>query len=112
MENGSWVGICPGLLKEVWKKEVTSWDFPGGSVLKNLPWSAVDTGSIRGWGTKIPQALEQLKPSHRNYSNPRPATGESMQLENLCAAMKDASDARKILHAATKTPGSQINKYF
>ena len=35
-----------------------------------------------------------------------------MQLENLCAAMKDAHDARKIRHAATKTPGSQINKYF
>ena len=35
-----------------------------------------------------------------------------MQLENLCAATKDASDARKVLHATTKTPGSQINKYF
>ena len=35
-----------------------------------------------------------------------------MQLENLCAAMKNASDARKVLHATTKTPGSQINKYF
>lgn len=33
-----------------------------------------------------------------------------MQLENLCAAMKNASDARKVLHATTKTPGSQINK--
>ena len=29
--------------------------------------SAVDTGSIPGWGTKIPQALEQLKPLHCNY---------------------------------------------
>ena len=35
-----------------------------------------------------------------------------MQLENLCTTTKDASDARKILHATTKTPDSQINKYF
>ena len=35
-----------------------------------------------------------------------------MQLENLCTTTKDASDARKILHATTKTPDSQINKYL
>lgn len=35
-----------------------------------------------------------------------------MQLENLCAAMKDANDVRKITMHATKTPDSQINKYF
>ena len=25
-------------------------------MVKNLPWSAGDTGSISGWGTKIPHA--------------------------------------------------------
>ena len=35
-------------------------DFPGGSVVKNLPCNAGDTGLIPGWGTKIPHATEQL----------------------------------------------------
>ena len=37
-------------------------DFPGGPVVKNLPCKAGDTGSIPGWGTKIPHAEEQLTP--------------------------------------------------
>ena len=35
-------------------------DFPGGPVVKNLPSSVGDVGSITGGGTKIPQAAEQL----------------------------------------------------
>jgi len=35
-------------------------DFPGGPVVKNLLCSAGDAGSIPGWGTKIPHAMEQL----------------------------------------------------
>ena len=35
-------------------------DFPGGPVLKNLPSNVGDTGSISGWGTKIPHALGRL----------------------------------------------------
>ena len=31
-------------------------DFPGGPVVKNLPSNAGYTGSIPGWGTKIPHA--------------------------------------------------------
>ena len=31
-------------------------DFPGGLVIKNLPFNAGDMGSIPAWGTKIPQA--------------------------------------------------------
>ena len=34
--------------------------YPGGSVVKNLPANARDTGSIPSWRTKIPHALEQL----------------------------------------------------
>ena len=39
-----------------------SWDFPGGSVVKNLPPNAGDAGSIPGQGTKIPHAVGQLRP--------------------------------------------------
>ena len=36
------------------------WNLPGGPVIKNLPCNAGDAGSIPGWGTKIPHAVEQL----------------------------------------------------
>ena len=32
-------------------------------MIKNLHSNAGETGSILGWGTKIPQAMEQLSPS-------------------------------------------------
>ena len=35
-------------------------DFPHGPVVKNLSCNAGDTGSIPGWGTKIPHAAGQL----------------------------------------------------
>ena len=35
-------------------------DFPGGPMVKNLPYNAGDMGSIPGQGTKIPHAGEQL----------------------------------------------------
>ena len=35
------------------RKKKDLWDFPGGSVVKNLPFNAWDTGSITSWGTKI-----------------------------------------------------------
>ena len=46
-------------------------DFPGGPVVRNLPSNAGDTGSIPGWGTKIPHAVGQLslctlEPTHHN----------------------------------------------
>ena len=43
-------------------KEAQQRDFPGSSMVKNPPGNAGDTGSIPGWGTKIPRALEQLSP--------------------------------------------------
>ena len=33
-------------------------DYPGGSVVKNLPFNAGDSGSIPDQGTKIPQMEE------------------------------------------------------
>ena len=41
-----------------WKKRKKARDFPGGTVVKNLPANAGDTGSIPGG--KIPHAPEQL----------------------------------------------------
>ena len=38
-------------------------DFPDGPVVKNLPSSVGDVGSIAGGGTKIPKAAEGLSPS-------------------------------------------------
>ena len=35
-------------------------DFPGGPLVKNRFCNAGDTGSIPGWGTKIPHAAGQL----------------------------------------------------
>ena len=37
-------------------------DFLSGPVVKNPPCNAEDEGSIPAWGTKIPQAKEQLSP--------------------------------------------------
>ena len=37
-------------------------DFPGGPVVKNLPYNAGDVGLIPGQGTKIPHAVGQLSP--------------------------------------------------
>ena len=37
-------------------------DFFGGSVVKNLPPNAGDTGSIPGQGTKIPHVVGQVSP--------------------------------------------------
>ena len=37
-------------------------DFPGGPVVKHLPYNAGDAGSIPGQGTRIPHAAGQLSP--------------------------------------------------
>ena len=49
-----------------------SGDFPGGPVVKNLPCKAGDTGSIPGWGSKIPHAEEQLSPCATNRESVSP----------------------------------------
>ena len=37
-------------------KSIEKWDFPGATVVKNLPSTAVDTGSVPGLEPKIPHA--------------------------------------------------------
>ena len=74
-------------------------DFPGGSVVKNPSYSAGNSGSIPGQGTKIPHALEHL---------------------SLCATTRESMhhirkiphDTTKIPNTVTKTQHSQINKFF
>ena len=55
-------------------------DFPGGPVVKNLPSSVGNVGSITGGGTKIPQAAERLSPS--------------TTLESQCTETKDPAGRR------------------
>ena len=50
--------LIPGHLMEVHGESFG--DFPGGSVVKNLPCNAKDVGSIPGLGTKISHSVEQL----------------------------------------------------
>ena len=73
-------------------KNVHKQDFPGGPVVKNLPFNAGDVSSIPGQETRIPHTSEPHVP----------------QLESLCASMKvptrhNKGPPVKILCTATKT---------
>ena len=78
-------------------KNGPQWDFPGGKVVKNLPSSAGDAGSIPGWGTKIPHTTGKLS-WHAATSG-----AHVPQLES-------PHTTRKITHAPTKTRRNQIIK--
>ena len=41
-------------------KNLNSWDFPGGSEVKNSPCNTRDTSSVPGRRIKVPHAMEQL----------------------------------------------------
>ena len=49
------------LLDKVIQKYIDR-DFPGGPVVKNLPYNSVDKSTIPGQGTKIPHASGQQSP--------------------------------------------------
>ena len=66
-------------------------DFSGSPVVKNLPCNAGDEGVIPSCRTKIPHAVKKLRPG---------------------AATRVCARQQKILHNATKTQCSQMNKYF
>ena len=55
-------------------------DFPGGPVVKNPPSNAGDVGSILGQGTKIPHALEQLRPDAAPPPKKKPLRKVSKQV--------------------------------
>ena len=46
-------------------------EFPGGTVVQNLPVNAGDTGSVLGQGAKIPHALQPKKQNikQKQYCN-------------------------------------------
>ena len=46
----------------IWATKQKMRDIPAGSVVKNPPSNAEDTGSIPGRETKIPHAMGQLSP--------------------------------------------------
>ena len=48
--------------KEEGKKYSKMWDFPCGPVVNNPPSNAGDSGSISGWGTKIPHDPGERSP--------------------------------------------------
>ena len=56
--------MIPDLLKKK-KKKKHSEGFPGGSVVKNLPATTGDTGSIPV--LEVPRATEQLSPMCHKY---------------------------------------------
>ena len=80
-------------------------DLPGGPVIKKLPNSSGDLGSISGQGTKLPHGTDN--------------EAHTPQLINPCATTKEymhcnsvPHDTMKIACAATKIQHSQINKYI
>ena len=76
---------------------------PGGPVVKNLPSSTGDAGSIPGQGAKIPHAAGQLSLC---------ATATEPARSRACAPQLERSPcaAAKIPPTATKTRCGQINK--
>ena len=57
--------------------------------LMNPPCNAGDTGSILGWVTKIPHAVEQRSP----WATTTEPT--AWQLESLCAAVRDPKSCKE-----------------
>ena len=64
-------------------------DFPGGTVVKNLPSNAGDMGLIPHRGTKIPQAVGQLSP-HAATTEPTCSRACMPQLERPCTITREA----------------------
>ena len=77
-------------------------DFPGGSVVENLPCNAGVMGLIPGQGTKIPHATEQLSLRAATIE-PRCSGAHAPKLESPCAYSEDLNDTIKTRH-------SQINE--
>jgi len=64
----------------LWEKKKKG-NFPGETVVKNLPCNAQDMGSIPCWGTKIPHAATEPA-CHNNWAR-------VPQVEGLCTTRKD-----------------------
>ena len=51
------LNMCPQVRVDSISDEIMKLNFWGGPVVKNPPCNAGDTGSIHGWGTRIPHAV-------------------------------------------------------
>ena len=85
-------------------------DFPGGLVMKNLPGSAEDTGSIPGLGRFT--CYEATKPVHHNTEIHLPGASAPQQkpLQREAGTPQEAAPARCKLRnprTATKTQHSK-----
>ena len=89
-------------------------DFPSGPLVKDLPSSAGDMGSIPGRGTKIPHAAGQLSPRATSTElaclNKRacvPQTTESMR-----SGVRVPQLERENSHATTREKPTHSNKRY
>jgi len=70
---------------------------PGGLVVKSLPANAGDMGSIPGPGTKIPHAVEQLRPDATTTEpGATAAKACTSQEKSLCSATREATEMRSL----------------
>ena len=66
-------------------------DFAGGSVIKNPPANAGDTGSTHGPGTKILHATGQLLSPHSTTTEPTSSRAHAPQQEKpMCHNLREA----------------------
>ena len=65
-------------------------DTPGGPVVENLPSNAGDSGSVLGWGTKIPHASEQRSP-HASTTDPQATTRVHAPQQKIRMPQEDAA---------------------
>ena len=73
-------------ITELGTEKMTARDFPAGPVVENPISNAGDAGSIPGWGTKIPHAVEQLSPrAPTRESVPHDERSHGMQLRPATA---------------------------
>ena len=78
-------------------------DFPGGPVVRNLPSTAGETGSIPDRGTRIPHAVGHLSP-HTATTEPMHSRACAPQLDSLCAATIEAAHSGAGVPLLEKSP--------
>ena len=85
--EGVKIDVCIKPAAFNWRSRLHSLDFPGGPVVKNLPSSAGDVGSIPGRVTKIPRGTEKLSP-HTARGSGHCNERSHMTVKTRCAAAK------------------------
>ena len=96
------------------------WGFPGGSVVKNLPANAGDTGLIPGPGrshvpwsnqAQVPQLLSLCSRAQEpRLLSPRVTTTEAHMPYSPCCATREATSMSSPSTASTEEPKSTATK--